>query len=166
MNRELSLSIIARAPSACAAEEITAFEQLVVAGGEVNVETLPGLLSRALSLAFASLGERLVAVGAIKRPHEDYRIGVFEKAGASQNATQFKFELGWVYVEPSFRRRGLACALVKTLVHSLNGVPAYATSREDNKQMHALLKRFGFKPIGASYPSQLNEPQIQLFVRE
>jgi RimJ/RimL family protein N-acetyltransferase len=82
------------------------------------------------------------------------------------NPEQFEFELGWVYVRPSARGKGVASALVESLVSSLNGACAYATSRVDNERMHAALKRFGFVPVGVPYPSQLNEPSIQLLLHE
>ena len=106
------------------------------------------------------------AVGAVKRPNTDYRAGVFAKADVKQEPAQFEFELGWVYVHPSARGRGLASALVGVLVPTLHGARAYATSRVNNERMHASLKRFGFKPVGIPYPSQLNEPEIQLFLCE
>jgi GNAT superfamily N-acetyltransferase len=166
MNRDSSVAVVVQSPSACAAKELSAFEQFVLAGGEVNAETLLGLVARSLSLAFAKVGEELVGVGAIKRPNGNYRAYVFAKAGVKQDPEQFEFELGWVYVRPSARGKGLASGIVEALIPSLHGAHAYATSRVNNVQMHASLKRFGFKPVGAPYPSQLNEPAIQLFLYE
>lgn len=158
--------VVMRQPSAASTGELSAFKKLVLATGEVSAETLSGLVSRALSLAFARVGGELVAVGAIKRPNLGYRARAFTNSGALQDPALFEFELGWVYVHPSARGKGIASTLVATLVPSLNGSRAYATSRVNNEQMHAILKRFGFKATGTSYPSKLNEPEIQLFVRE
>ena len=160
------ITVVVRAPVDCVADDISAFKQLVLSGGEVTPETLPGLVSRALTLGFGRAGERLVAVGAIKRPNPAHRDKVFAQAGVERDPSKFAFELGWVYVLPSARRRGLARSLVATLISSLNGRQAYATSAVNNAPMHTLLNRFGFKPTGAPYPSQLNDPAIRLFLCE
>ena len=166
MSRDPSIAVSARPPNTVAAEDLSAFKQFVLAGGEVNAKTLPSLVSSALSLAFARIGEELVGVGAIKRPNRRYRAYLFAKAGVMQDPSQFEFELGWVYVRPSAREKGVASALVEVLVPLLDGALAYATSRVDNERMHVLLKRSGFRPVGVAYPSQLNEPAIQLFLCE
>lgn len=145
-------------------EERALFEQMVLEGGEVNPKTLPGLVARALVLAFARLDRVLVGVGAIKRPYDSHRGDVFEWAKAELDPTQFEFELGWVYVNASGRNRRLASRLVEKLMPSLNGASVYATSRVDNTRMHASLTRFGFKRVGVPYSSKQNEPEIQLFV--
>ncbi|MFZ6843148.1 GNAT family N-acetyltransferase [Undibacterium sp. RuTC16W] len=166
MNSGPPVIVTVREPAAASAEELSAFRQFVLEGGEVNPQTLPGLVLRALSLALARVGEELVAVGAIKRPNPGYRAGVFAKAQVPQNPSRFEFELGWIYVRPSARGKGVASVLVGELASSLNSAPAYATSRVNNERMHAALKRFGFQPVGSPYPSQRNEPDIQLFLRE
>ena len=166
MNPHSPISVVAKAPSACTDEEVSAFKELVLAGGEVNAGTLPELMSRSLALAFARKANSLVAVAAIKRPNVGYRAGVFTKSKGKQDPARFEFELGWVYVSPSARGNGAASALVSALVPALNAAPAYATSRVDNERMHATLKRFGFVAAGVPYPSKINEPEIQLFLRE
>lgn len=166
MSNDHTMVVTAKPPNACGIEDLNAFQQFVLAGGEVNADTLPGLVTRALSLAFVRIGEQLVAVGAIKRPNAGYRAGIFDKAGVKQDPTQFEFELGWIYVDPSVRGKGIASAVVEVLVHTLHGARAYATSRVNNEPMHTSLMRYGFTPIGSPYPSQLNEPNIQLFLCE
>lgn len=166
MSQDSSVVIAVRQPSSASTAELSAFKEFVLVGGEVNSETLPGLLLRALSLGFARIDGELVAVAGIKRPNLGYRAGAFRNSGALHDPAQFEFEFGWVYVHPSARGKGVATALVEALVPTLNGACAYATSRLDNVQMHAALKKFGFKTVGAPYPSKLNEPEIQLFLCE
>jgi len=165
MTRDRSLVATVKSPCECQIEDLNAFEQVVLAGGEVNRNTLSSLITRALSLVFVRVGNQLVAVGAIKRPNAGYRASVFGKAGVKRDPTLFEFELGWVYIDPTERGIGLANSIVEILVLSLHGACAYATSRVDNERMHAVLKRFEFQPLGNPYPSQLNEPEIQLFIR-
>ncbi len=164
MSEHLSVVVSVLPLRNVSAGERALFEQMVLEGGEVNPKTLPGLIDRALVLAFARLDGVLVGVGAIKRPYVSHRGDVFEWAQAELDSTKFEFELGWVYVNVSGRNRRLASRLVEELMLSLNGASVYATSRVDNERMHASLKRFGFKRVGVPYPSKQNEPEIQLFV--
>jgi len=90
---------------------------------------------------------------------------VFAKAKTLHVPEDFSLELGWVYVQPAARDQRLSSRLVRRLVQELGADSVYATSRVDNEKMHAALERVGFKKSGAPYPSALNAPQIQLFVR-
>ena len=166
MNQESPPIVDALAPAAASTADISAFKQFVLAGGEVSAATLPGLVSRALSLSFAKVGGELVGVGAIKRPNQSYHEKVFSKAKLSQRQAEFEFELGWVYTNASARGKGVASSVVSSLVAALNGAPAYATSRTNNPHMHRVLQKFGFVANGAPYASALNGPSIQLFLRE
>ncbi len=160
-----SVVITVLPPSKVGAAERTAFEKMVLEGGEVDPKTLPGLVGRALVLAFVRLDGELVGVGAIKRPYESHRDDVFSWAKAEHDPTQFEFELGWVYVNAAGRNKRIASQLVEELMPSLNGACVYATSRVNNERMHASLRRFGFSRAGIPYPSKQNDPKIQLFVR-
>jgi len=166
MTQESPFIVYAKSPSSCSANDINCFKELVISGGEVTSGTLSALVSNALSLAFASRDGRIVAVGAIKRPNAGYRDVVFAKAKAIQNPSHFQYELGWVYVSLLSRGCNLSGALVAALLPSLGIEPAYATSRVDNIPMHATLEHSGFRPVGAPYPSKLNTPAIQLFLRD
>jgi hypothetical protein len=151
-------------PSACDASTLSEFQALVLAGGEVDPTTLPNLIQRALVLGFAHLGASLVGVSGIKRPNDSYRSKVFMKAKSPLNPSKFEFELGWVYVNPCARGNRLASRLVLDLMPALKGAAVYATSRVDNWPMHSSLHRAGFRLEGTPYPSNMNEPDIQLFV--
>jgi len=79
---------------------------------------------------------------------------------------KFEFELGWVYVIPDARDQHVSTRLVEALMQNIGEAQVYATSRVNNERMHALFARLEFAPVGEPYPSKLNEPNIQLFVRE
>ena len=165
MNRGPEVVVKAFPPEAVADEDLIAFRHMVIAGGEVNPDTLPDLVSRALTLAYAKISEEIVGVSAIKRPNPAYRNRLFAKAGANKDPSTFEYELGWVHVHPSARGQGIASDLVEVLLPSLNGALVYATSHVNNIRMHSSLKRFGFEHVGVTYSSHLNEIPIQLFVR-
>lgn len=149
---------------ACTTDDLATFRQMVIEGGEVDPNTLPGLIEQALALAFARMDSSLVGVGTIKRPYDAHRAKVFEKAKSLLNPSEFEFELGWFYVHPSARGNRLASKLVQALMPSLEGRAVYTTSRTDNDRMHASLKRAGFVQEGTPYPSKMNDQEIQLFI--
>jgi ribosomal protein S18 acetylase RimI-like enzyme len=164
MNESAAFTIETSAPSACDAPVLAEFQVLVLEGGEVDPNTLPALVQRALALAFVRSGDSLVGVGGIKRPNPSYRSKVFKCAHAKLNPADFEFELGWIYVRPSAQGNRLATRLVLELMPSLGGAAVYATSRTNNGRMHSSLIRGGFREEGTPYPSKRNEPEIQLFV--
>ncbi len=72
----------------------------------------------------------------------------------------------WLRPPSQARGRRLATKLAEKLLPSLRGEAVYATSSVNNVRMHASLYRVGFRIEGVPYPSKINEPLIQLFVRE
>ena len=157
-------AISAQSPKEYSAEDIAAFMQMVKEGGEVDPATLPAFVDRALVLVTAHLHGRLVGIGAIKRPYDEYRARVFAKAKSLLDPTKFEFELGWFYISPAARGNGLASELVQALMPALASRAAYSTSRTNNDRMHASLRRAGFVPEGAPYPSNMNDQEIQLLI--
>lgn len=165
MKEQRTIAITAAKPTEFTPAERAAFMQLVRKGAEVNSDTLPGLVDRAEALAMAREDGALVGVGAVKRPYLKHRRSVFKAAKVDLLPDDFAFELGWVFVHPDARGLGLSGRLFAVLMPHVETVHAYATSRVDNAPMHATLSRFGFKCVGAPYPSKQNETPIQLFVR-
>ena len=150
----------------CPVDQLSVFKRMVIEGGQVDPQTLPGLIERALALAFVHSDGVLGGVGAIKRPYDSHRNEIFAKSRTRLKPTGFEFELGWIYVDPSLRGKRLGSSLVDKLMPSLKGEAAYATSSVNNERMHSSLRRVGFKLEGVPYPSAINEPPIQLFVCE
>lgn len=157
-------AITVLSPKACTAADLATFKQMVIEGGEVDPNTLPGLTKQALALAFARVDSALVGVGAIKRPYDTHRAKEFEKAKSLLNPSEFEFELGWFYIHPSARGNRLASKLVQALMPSLEGRAMYTTSRTNNDRMHSSLQQAGFVQEGTPYPSKMNDQEIQLFI--
>ena len=164
MNDLPPIEIEVLAPGDVSPADRAMFEHLVLEGAEVDPSTLPDLADRALALAFARLGGELLGVGAVKRPYVSHRDGVFASANADCDPGKFDFELGWVYVKPDHRKKRVSSRLVEKLMPWLNGSAVYATSGVNNDRMHSSLSRFGFKPIGTTFPSKQNKGELQLFV--
>ena len=69
-------------------------------------EGLPDRVRKAKCLAFHyAEGDALAAISGLKRPTEEYRAHVFEKAGAPVSPAGYHLELGWVFVLPDHRRK-------------------------------------------------------------
>lgn len=153
-------------PDSCLPERLAEFRQLVLEGGQVARQSLPGLLERATALAFVLLEDSVVGVGALKRPNPSYRNNVFAKAKSSLAPAKFDFELGWIYLTPSARSKRLTTPMVKSLLRYAKGRPVYATSRVNKIEMHASLEHSGFTREGSLYPSQEDATDIQLFIRK
>ena len=151
-------------PCECSQAELQDFVSLVLAGGEVTAAGLEERVRKAQFLVFLTEGDCLKGIAAVKNPALDYRRGVFQKAGASVNNTDFPLELGWVFVLPSSRRAGFSHRLVEAALSTTSGHGIFATSRSDNTPMHKVLKDHGFSCHGTAYASKRGNHQLTLFV--
>lgn len=80
MRKDSDVALDVLPPGEVSAEDRAAFEEMVLEAGEVNPNTLLGLIDRALALVFARLDGALVGGGAIKRPYGSHRGDVFKWA--------------------------------------------------------------------------------------
>jgi hypothetical protein len=157
---------IIRSPSDCSTQELTAFEQLVIAGGAVE----PGGLSRrvhaALQLLFLRTTEGVLAgVGALKRPSLGYRTKIFRVAESELAANLYTLELGWVVVDDRYRGQRLPARIVGDLLRVAANEPLFATTRADKAAMHYALEGNRFKREGVPFPSEREDYQLVLFIR-
>ena len=151
-------------PSELTPSERSEFITFVGNAGEVNLGTLPALVSRAGALITIADGQNLIGTAAIKRPTEDHRRGEFSKAKVVELADAYPFELGWVVVDENHRRCGLGRRLVAEAIASSPGFGVFATTKSD--QMRRMLVEFGFAALGQPYRSVLNpEAKLTLFGR-
>jgi RimJ/RimL family protein N-acetyltransferase len=158
-------NVIKRTPKECTITELDMFEKLVKEGGEVNSEGLRLRIEDALCLAWIEADDgKVIGVGAIKRPYEQYRSSVFKKAGSEEVAIQFALELGWVFISPAFRGKGLSTPLIKKLLSSAENGSIFATTRENNEAMKAILANFGFQESGEPYKSSIGNHKLVLFI--
>ncbi len=157
--------ITSKSPAACSNIEVGALIAFIRAGGEVANHGLTDRISGARSLVFAHLDGRLVGVSALKLPVPSYRRRVSSSSGVALSPGNFPYELGWVYVQPMARGKGLALALSRAALNAAQDHGVFATSRTDNEAMHRTLARLGFALAGSSFPSGRKAHEIQVFVR-
>lgn len=151
----------------CSPDQLEAFCNLVNAGQEVAQLTAGWLRDHGVKLVFVSTEDRLVAVGALKKPHPNYHASCFLKAGVSELLPAYRIELGWIYCEPKFRG-GMSYRVLDPLLDASNDPTGiYATVRTDNLPMTQSLRRRGFRVVGRTYKS-VEHPtaSVQLLVRE
>lgn len=154
---------IVKSPKGCNLTELELFQSFVVEGGEVSSVGLSDRILRAEKLCFINDGD-CVAVGAIKNPSIGYKTRIFEKARVS-GPSNYPYELGWLFVSTSARRKGYGRAAMEALMASLSGKACYATTREDNNDMHRLLVRFGFSRCGQPYKSNNGDYDLVLYTK-
>lgn len=149
----------------CSAPERGAFIAFVRAGGEVSIQGLVERISSAPALVFARLGGELVGVAALKQPQASYRRRVSSESAVPLPAAEFPYELGWLYVLPEARRKGLSLLLSQAALASSGGAGVFATSRTENLAMHRSLAKLGFVPAGKAFASGRGKHSVQVFVR-
>lgn len=159
-------NVIKRTPKECTKTELDMFERLVKEGGEVDSEGLRQRIENAVYLAWIEADDgNVIGVGAIKKPYAQYRSSVFKRAGSSEVPNQYAFELGWVFIIPACRGKGLSTPLIKRLLSSAENGSIFATTRENNEAMKAILANFEFQKSGEPYNSSNGNHKLVLFIR-
>ncbi|MBD3375860.1 GNAT family N-acetyltransferase [candidate division KSB1 bacterium] len=157
------MEIIVKNPKDCSDAELESFENLVAEGGEVLRVGLRERIRRAEKLVFIN-ADKPVAVGAIKNPNVAYKTSVFKKSGVS-GQSKYQYEIGWLYVSKTARRKGYGRVLMDSIVAALADHACFATTREDNDSMHYLFSQFGFSKLGQPYRSSNGEYSLALYAR-
>lgn len=137
----------------------------VRAGGEVGNTVLEKNVRNAECLVFLRQGSCLSGVAALKNPLQSYRQKISKKTGVLVEASEFPFELGYIFVLPSARSQKLSVDLTRAALLRAQGKGVFATSRIDNVRMHATLGKFSFVKSGCVYTSSSGSYDLQLFLR-
>lgn len=147
-------------------EEIGAvdFDQIVAvikSGGAVEASGLAAGLTRAHLIAYAKVGGVVAGASAIKRPQENYALGIMSKSATKFDGTAL--ELGYVSVGKRFRSEGLAGQLCRDLCGRYEqGLFATTSSPAMRKVLHSL----EFVEAGQPWESRLHVGQhLTLWLR-
>jgi len=146
------MDAVVKIPSECTPDELDNFQKLVAEGGEVTPHGLRQRIEHAAALIIIGESE-CIAVGAIKNPNQGYKQGVFSKAGVAGQSNNYNYELGWLYVVPAARGKGVGHSLMQAVASYIGNAGCYATTREDNAAMHHLFSQYNFSRLGVPYPS-------------
>jgi GNAT superfamily N-acetyltransferase len=154
------------APAEFAESELREFEALVVEGGEVVADRLAARIRRASALLLMDDGFGLLnAIAALKHPADSYRAKLGRLTHVTLHSSEYPMELGWVFVSPGARGRGYSKMLVEAALARVQQAGLFATSRTDNKRMHAVLLGSGFT-ARAEYESGRTRQRLTLFTKD
>ncbi|NJM31259.1 MAG: GNAT family N-acetyltransferase [Rhizobiales bacterium] len=126
---------------------------MVKSGSEVDEHGLHWLMKQAKRLAMHFDKGTHVATAGIKIPRDSYRKKVFDGANAELSPQIFRYELGWVVVAESHRRRGLSRLVVEAALSEFGNCALFATSEVSNTHMHRTLSKFNFSATGTARKS-------------
>ncbi|MGO6947029.1 MULTISPECIES: GNAT family N-acetyltransferase [Rhizobium] len=158
-------SFVYRSPSKCSDQEIDEFCALVVQGGEVSRGLKPRV-KKALMLGFVVSNGAIVGTSALKKPATSYRQKVFRHAANDIKASEFPYELGWIFLHPDHRGKGRMAELLGKLMGFATGKGIFATTRTNNDRMLKILLNLAFKPSGEPYASTQQPGQsLQLLLQ-
>ena len=98
---------------------------------------------------------RIIGLRAIKVPKESYIDSVFSRASVYKLRHEFRFEIGWSWVHPDYRGRGIATHMAKKLLRYIDkgNDNVFATTLDDNYATIKILNKCGFSKIGCAYRS-------------
>lgn len=138
-------------PATATDGDLDAFARLVREGFP-KAQDLEARVGRAKWIAMSYSGhQKPVAVGALKQPDEDVRVAKFAAAGAPTLALDVRLDLGWIFVEPAVRRRGIARDICRGLLDCVPTDAVFATTRIDNVAMRRILELLGFTETGTAF---------------
>lgn len=139
-----------------------AFRKFMEPSDTVDIEGLYKRIRRAHKLSISHEDSKILAVGAVKSPHESYvqRLSELFSYEISSN-----MELGWIYVDQACRGKGLADLIIKQSLIGLEDFRMYATVSVYNKPMIHLLTKNGFTQVSGFY-SNKKRNLISLMIKD
>ena len=156
------MNIYSKSPQKCSIKELSEFKALVLEGGEVRKRGLLKRIKRAESLFFVEDG-KCIGIAAIKKPYDQYKNNVFKKAGVPNFADNYSLELGWIYISPSARGKGIGSKIMKLMINAVKDSGCFATTRENNKKMRYLFEQYSFSKLGKNYASENGDYFLTLY---
>lgn len=145
-------------PSVCSNVELYDFYSLVKRGGQVFEQTLPERIKQAKLLAFVYCGSNLVGVAALKSPTDLYRKKVFYRSKSPEIADKYILELGWCYIDPLHRRKGICRKCIEKLLKNEPNQDIFASTAENS--MRTILIEYGFILTGQPYASEKDASRL------
>jgi GNAT superfamily N-acetyltransferase len=158
-----NLKIVSKSYQECSRDELDLFADLLITGNEVVASSIPNGMRNTLKLVFVYKEDELVAVSAIKIPSSSYVESIFEKAGVEEFSEEYKYEFGYTYVKPEYRRQGIADLMLKERLKYVD--KAYSTTRTANIGSIKNLENNGFTKLGDEYKSFRGDYYLQLMVK-
>jgi len=139
------------------------FAQLLKEQGKVKGDlTLKADRCKMICLVF--INKNAVAIGGIKvKTLSDFSAN---KANLPKVSKHFKWELGYIYTNPSFTQRGIASKITNLLLSEYGNENLMASTEiTANPGMVKILERNGFKHYGTPWKSGIHSDYLGLFLK-
>jgi GNAT superfamily N-acetyltransferase len=160
------LRVVVKPPSACTAEELEGFRQMVLLEWQVSDEGLEERIARSKVLVIIyDPFDKMIAIGAAKKPQSSYARKVFTKAGVL-GWSNYEYEVGYIYVLPEYRGHLFSRLLMEALIDACGDVSIFATTKADNERMIRTNRRLNFIQAGVPFQSERGPYNILLWTRE
>lgn len=152
------------APEDCTEADLRLFRDYLLAAGEPDCRELTWSIGQASWLFFAFEARQCVGICALKYSVGDYRNEIFEKAGAWHQSHLVAYEIGWMYVLPAGRGKGVSQQLTQAALAFTDGAGCFATAKATNSASRGVLEKFGFRQLGHAYQSKRGHYSLCLYV--
>lgn len=133
--------------------QFTAFKELLLSGGQINIaeNVLDKNIKNAEALAFyRNDDDVLVGIGAVKNPQESYIRKVFNFADVADKRELYQLEVGYFVTEPEYTGRGICSSLLNYLIEYMGtGANYFATTKSE--AMKKVFTNTGFTKLGQSW---------------
>ena len=115
-------------------------------------------------LCIAKTDGKIAGIGAIKvKTESDFSI---EKAGLSKQSSDFEWELGYMYTNPSYAGKGIAKNIARMLLDEFGQENLMASTEiSANPAMVKILEQLGFRLYGNPWNSNIHNNYLGLFLR-
>lgn len=125
---------------------------------------LSSKVDRCKLICIVKIDDSPVAIGAIKQKTlSDFDS---QNAGLPELSDKFEWELGYLYTQKEYRRRGIASAIVRLLIESYGDDNLMASTEiSANPSMVKILERNGFRLYGKPWKSNIHENFLGLFLK-
>lgn len=144
LNESNNEKLIIKPSSEMKNKDYKSFYKLVDDGKEAYVD-LADIKEHGKIFAFYFIDNELAAVSAVK---DDYRKeDIFDASETEEDPEDYKYEIGWFYTKPEYRRMGLNYKLFQALWKKTHS-GMFMTIRDTNKESLSSAKKYGFKITG------------------
>ena len=150
------MEIIIKKPSEVLGNEMKQILDLIGYGAQIqgDYEAIINRLKNAVFIGFIFDEGNIIATATLKNPSESYRKKVFESAKAEHFLPEYKYELGYIVTAGDREGEKLCQKLLTAFFPLISKYKMFATTRKDSI-LH-ILSKFGFKPTGETYNSDLS----------
>jgi RimJ/RimL family protein N-acetyltransferase len=139
------------------------FSEMLQKQGKVEGKMM-SKADRCKMICIAKVDSKVVSIGAIKRKTDSDFYN--EKAGLTELADQFEWELGYLFTDNGFGGKGIASTVVRVLIENYGNDNLMASTEiSDNPVMVRILEKNGFRLFGRPWKSRIHENYLGLFLK-